>query len=77
MPARHSCPEVIERGEALRDGTALGVDEAHTRLALDAADARRADGGSAIGWAQGFGILFDDLVAAFCTLLVIALWRAL
>lgn len=24
----------------------------------------------------GFGILFDDLVAAFCTLLVIALWRA-
>ena len=23
-----------------------------------------------------FGILFDDLVAAFCTLLVIALWRA-
>ena len=29
-----------------------------------------------IGWAQGFGILFDDLVAALCTLLVIALWRA-
>lgn len=28
-----------------------------------------------IGWAQGFGILFDDLVAAGCTLLVIALWR--
>ena len=24
----------------------------------------------------GFGILFDDLVAAFCTLLVIAMWRA-
>jgi phosphatidylglycerophosphatase A len=24
----------------------------------------------------GFGILFDDLVAAFCTLLVIALWRS-
>lgn len=23
----------------------------------------------------GFGILFDDLVAAFCTLLVLALWR--
>jgi phosphatidylglycerophosphatase A len=23
----------------------------------------------------GFGILFDDLLAAFCTLLVIALWR--
>jgi len=29
-----------------------------------------------IGWAQGFGILFDDLVAALCTLMVIALWRA-
>ena len=24
----------------------------------------------------GFGIMLDDLVAAFCTLLVIALWRA-
>ena len=33
--------------------------------------------GGAIGWAQGFGILFDDLVAAGCTLLVIAVWRAL
>ena len=31
--------------------------------------------GHAIGWAQGFGILFDDLVAALCTLFVIALWR--
>ena len=31
--------------------------------------------GAAIGWAQGFGILLDDLVAALCTLLVIALWR--
>jgi len=28
-----------------------------------------------IGWRQGFGILFDDLIAALCTLLVIALWR--
>ncbi len=28
-----------------------------------------------IGWAQGFGILFDDLVAALCTLIVIAAWR--
>lgn len=28
------------------------------------------------GWRGGFGILFDDLMAAFCTLLVIALWRA-
>lgn len=27
------------------------------------------------GWRGGFGILWDDLVAAFCTLLVIALWR--
>jgi phosphatidylglycerophosphatase A len=31
--------------------------------------------GQPIGWAQGFGILFDDLVAALCTLLVIAGWR--
>lgn len=31
--------------------------------------------GQAIGWAQGFGILFDDLVAALCTLLVIAGWK--
>ena len=30
--------------------------------------------GQAIGWRQGFGILLDDLVAAGCTLLVIALW---
>ncbi|MCO5978304.1 phosphatidylglycerophosphatase A family protein [Ideonella oryzae] len=28
------------------------------------------------GWAQGFGIVFDDLVAALCTLLVMALWLA-
>jgi phosphatidylglycerophosphatase A len=27
------------------------------------------------GWAGGFGIMLDDLVAAFCTLLVIAFWR--
>lgn len=31
--------------------------------------------GRPIGWAQGFGILFDDFVAAFCALLVIAAWR--
>lgn len=31
--------------------------------------------GRAIGWREGFGILLDDLVAALCTLLVIALWR--
>jgi phosphatidylglycerophosphatase A len=39
-----------------------------------------------VGWADrtfkgpgaggGFGILVDDFVAAFCTLLVVALWRA-
>jgi phosphatidylglycerophosphatase A len=33
--------------------------------------------GEAIGWRQGAGILFDDLVAAGCTLLVIALWTSL
>ncbi|WP_246294632.1 phosphatidylglycerophosphatase A family protein [Piscinibacter koreensis] len=31
--------------------------------------------GSTIGWAQGFGILFDDLVAAGCTVLLVAVWR--
>lgn len=31
--------------------------------------------GTPIGWREGFGILFDDLVAALCTLLPIALWR--
>jgi phosphatidylglycerophosphatase A len=42
------------------------------------ADARfKARAGSAIGWAQGFGILFDDLVAALCTLLLVAVWRLL
>ncbi|MBL8332766.1 MAG: phosphatidylglycerophosphatase A [Rubrivivax sp.] len=30
--------------------------------------------GQAPGWAQGAGILFDDLVAAACTLLFIAVW---
>jgi phosphatidylglycerophosphatase A len=38
---------------------------------------RGADGSFAIGWRQGFGIVFDDLVAALCTLLVIALWRSM
>jgi phosphatidylglycerophosphatase A len=28
-----------------------------------------------LGWRGGWGIMFDDLVAAFCTLLVIAWWR--
>jgi len=28
------------------------------------------------GWRGGLGILLDDFVAAFCTLFVIALWRA-
>jgi phosphatidylglycerophosphatase A len=30
--------------------------------------------GASIGWQQGFGILWDDVVAAACTVLVIALW---
>ncbi len=29
------------------------------------------------GWRGGLGVMFDDLVAAFCTLLVIAAWRHL
>ena len=36
--------------------------------------------GGTIGWRQGFGIVFDDLVAALCTLLCIAvglrLWNS-
>ena len=32
--------------------------------------------GKPVGYAQGWGILFDDFVAAGCTLVVIALWRA-
>jgi phosphatidylglycerophosphatase A len=31
--------------------------------------------GQPFGWRQGLGILLDDLVAALCTLLVIAAWR--
>lgn len=27
------------------------------------------------GWRGGWGIMFDDLVAAFCTLLLISIWR--
>ena len=27
------------------------------------------------GWRGGFGIMVDDLVAAFCTLLVLAFWK--
>jgi phosphatidylglycerophosphatase A len=27
------------------------------------------------GWRAGFGIFFDDLMAAFCTLLLLAAWR--
>jgi phosphatidylglycerophosphatase A len=28
-----------------------------------------------LGWRGGFGIMVDDLVAASCTLLVLAWWR--
>ena len=31
--------------------------------------------GMPIGWAQGFGILLDDFIAALCALLLIAMWR--
>jgi phosphatidylglycerophosphatase A len=33
--------------------------------------------GAAVGWVQGFGILFDDLLAAACTLLVMLPTRSL
>jgi len=29
------------------------------------------------GWRGGFGVMIDDIVAAFCTLVVLALWRTL
>lgn len=29
------------------------------------------------GWRGGFGIMLDDIAAAFCTLLVLAIWRFL
>jgi phosphatidylglycerophosphatase A len=29
------------------------------------------------GWRGGFGIMVDDLAAAFCTLVVLALWKVL
>ncbi len=35
----------------------------------------KAQPGQPITLAQGFGILFDDLVAALCTLMMLALWR--
>ncbi len=39
---------------------------------------RRADSlFKGFGWRGGWGIIFDDLVAAFCTLLVIAIGRSL
>ena len=28
-----------------------------------------------VGWRGGLGIMWDDLVAAFCSLMVVALWR--
>lgn len=43
----------------------------------DARFKRRLGGAAPVGWPQGFGILFDDLVAALCTLCLIALWRFL
>jgi phosphatidylglycerophosphatase A len=33
--------------------------------------------GRPIGWAQGFSILLDDIVAALCALFLIAVWRAI
>lgn len=37
----------------------------------------KSEPGGAIGWRQGAGILLDDLVAAGCTLLFIAVWLRL
>jgi phosphatidylglycerophosphatase A len=35
----------------------------------------KAADGAHIGWRQGMGIMLDDVVAAFCTLLVMAFWQ--
>ena len=37
----------------------------------------KAERGAPIGWRQGFGIIFDDLVAALCALLVFAIGQRL
>ena len=37
----------------------------------------KAGPGAPVGWAQGAGIILDDLVAAGCTLLFIAVWMQL
>lgn len=50
--------------DALKPGPVRWADRAY-----------KARSGAPPGAAQGFGILFDDLVAALCTLLVIAAWR--
>lgn len=43
----------------------------------DALFKRRRTATGGIGWAQGFGIIFDDLIAALCALLAMAIWKAL
>ncbi|RYX96606.1 MAG: phosphatidylglycerophosphatase A [Comamonadaceae bacterium] len=53
--------------DAAKPGPVRWADQAFKNASLDDSKA---------GWAKsGFGILFDDFVAAFCALLVIALWR--
>jgi phosphatidylglycerophosphatase A len=37
----------------------------------------KAGAGQPVTWKQGWGIIFDDLVAALCTLIVMALWKVL
>ena len=50
--------------DAVKPGPVAGADQ---RFKL-----RR---GKSRGWAQGFGILFDDVIAALCTVFLIAVWR--
>ena len=49
------------------------VEDCRVRYCLFYNDRPKRRGDEPIGWRHGFGILFDDLVAAGCTLLVIAL----
>ena len=55
--------------DAVKPGPVAWADAIFKSAAGERGDA------SSIGWRAGFGILFDDLVAALCTLLVIAVWR--
>lgn len=63
-------------GQAVAFALFRGFDAAKPGPVRWADRAFKTPAGAVPGWRAGFGILFDDLVAALCTLLVIALWKA-